>query len=338
MCEPLERLEARLKTAGWRVRERQSGSEEEYVRQVTWTLESLRAPIGTFVELCLRVRELTSWEHYYWREFLLTAATVRHPADGGDEPGPEANLVGDEIQRENYRQLVRILEWFRDPTSGNFWHDPPRADEWQPPGTRSAASGGRQALGPRWADCADAQEMLRFMPGKASDRKLRLIACACARLLTLPMLHQNNVDAVEAMERYTEGLCPRREAKKLCKHSDLAWLTQLEPLPLALQAIRLVGEEQPATGPRRAADVVREIVGDPFRPVTLRHEWLRNEGAAVAHLVGSIAGEGRYDDMPILADALEDAGCRAPAILEHCRSSAEHRRGCWVMDLLLGRG
>jgi hypothetical protein len=41
---------------------------------------------------------------------------------------------------------------------------------------------------------------------------------------------------------------------------------------------------------------------------------------------------------PILADALEEAGCTNPEILEHCRTQGEHVRGCWVVDLVLGRG
>src|SRR5439155_4251293 len=97
-------------------------------------------------------------------------------------------------ERDSFRQLVRILEWYRDPTSGNFWADPPRPGEWVPP----AQAGVRLALEPRWASCADGREMLRFMPGKASDRKLRLVACAGARLLTLPALHERNRAAIDA--------------------------------------------------------------------------------------------------------------------------------------------
>ena len=44
-----------------------------------------------------------------------------------------------------------------------------------------------------------------------------------------------------------------------------------------------------------------------------------------------------FDRLPILADALEDAGCHDAAILEHCRQPGPHVRGCWVVDLLTGR-
>ena len=46
---------------------------------------------------------------------------------------------------------------------------------------------------------------------------------------------------------------------------------------------------------------------------------------------------GNFSAMPILADALQDAGCDIPDILNHCREPGQHVRGCWVVDLLLGK-
>jgi hypothetical protein len=54
-------------------------------------------------------------------------------------------------------------------------------------------------------------------------------------------------------------------------------------------------------------------------------------------LAAAIHEERRFGDPPILADALEDAGCAEPDLLAHCRSGGEHARGCWVVDLLTGR-
>ena len=46
-----------------------------------------------------------------------------------------------------------------------------------------------------------------------------------------------------------------------------------------------------------------------------------------------------FGAMPILADALQDAGCEDAAILDHCRdANGVHVRGCWVVDLVLGKG
>jgi hypothetical protein len=50
----------------------------------------------------------------------------------------------------------------------------------------------------------------------------------------------------------------------------------------------------------------------------------------------AIQAEGRFEDLPILADALEEAGCTDPRVLDHCRSPGSHARGCWLVDLILG--
>jgi hypothetical protein len=57
----------------------------------------------------------------------------------------------------------------------------------------------------------------------------------------------------------------------------------------------------------------------------------------VSSLAQAIYTEKNFDRMPMLADALEDAGCSNAAILTHCRQPGEHVRGCWVVDLLIGK-
>jgi hypothetical protein len=81
------------------------------------------------------------------------------------------------------------------------------------------------------------------------------------------------------------------------------------------------------------ADLLREVVGNPFRPVAVDPTW---RTAAVVALARSIYEDRRREDTPLLADALEEAGCGDEGMLSHCRSS-EHARGCWVVDLLLGK-
>ena len=83
------------------------------------------------------------------------------------------------------------------------------------------------------------------------------------------------------------------------------------------------------------ADAIRELFGNPFRPVDLNPRWLTSTVIGIAE---SIDRHAQYHNMPILADALEDAGCDNPDILTHCRNALFHARGCWVLDLLLGRG
>jgi hypothetical protein len=76
------------------------------------------------------------------------------------------------------------------------------------------------------------------------------------------------------------------------------------------------------------------IFGNPFRPVAFDANWRTSDVVAMAL--------GMYETrdfaaMPILADALQDAGCENADVLEHCRGAGPHVRGCWVVDLILGK-
>jgi hypothetical protein len=80
---------------------------------------------------------------------------------------------------------------------------------------------------------------------------------------------------------------------------------------------------------------LHDIFGNPFRPVTLDPSWLTSDVVALAR---GIYDERAFDRMPILADALQDAGCDSEDVLNHCRDEkGTHVRGCWVVDLLLGK-
>jgi hypothetical protein len=81
-------------------------------------------------------------------------------------------------------------------------------------------------------------------------------------------------------------------------------------------------------------DRLRCIFGNPFHPVTADPGWLT---ASVAALTRRIYHERAFDRLPILADALEEAGCTDPYLLAHCRGPGPHVRGCWPVDALLGK-
>jgi hypothetical protein len=87
------------------------------------------------------------------------------------------------------------------------------------------------------------------------------------------------------------------------------------------------------------AELVRDIFGNPIRPTpAIESSWLAWKDGTVKRLAKSVYEEGTFDRMPVLADALEEAGCHDQNILEHCRQQGQtHVRGCWVVDLLLGR-
>ena len=84
--------------------------------------------------------------------------------------------------------------------------------------------------------------------------------------------------------------------------------------------------------------VLREVVGNPLRPVAVDPSWLT---PSVLGLALGIYQDGAFDRMPILGDALEEAGCADEAILGHCRTGGgdeePHVRGCWVVDMMLGK-
>jgi hypothetical protein len=82
------------------------------------------------------------------------------------------------------------------------------------------------------------------------------------------------------------------------------------------------------------AELARDIFGNPFRSSEIQLEWLTADVLAMAK---AMYANRDFSAMPILADALQDAGCDDDDILSHCREAREHVRGCWVVDLLLGK-
>lgn len=81
--------------------------------------------------------------------------------------------------------------------------------------------------------------------------------------------------------------------------------------------------------------LLRCIVGNPFRPVAFAPEWRTTVAVEIA---AQIYESRDFGSLPVLADALEEAGCDHPAVLAHCREPGEHARGCWVVDGVLGKG
>jgi hypothetical protein len=118
----------------------------------------------------------------------------------------------------------------------------------------------------------------------------------------------------------------------------------LAKLPAAVGVHAALAGAGPPTAARpdpvaaaRAVQVLllRDILGNPFRPVAVDPAWRTSDVLAMCR--------GMYESrdfaaMPILADALQDAECENAAVLDHCRGAGPHVRGCWVVDLLLGNG
>jgi hypothetical protein len=240
-----------------------------------------------------------------------------------------------------------------------------------------------------WLACDDLWPLLEHLQKKgnrkcptATERKLRLFACACCRRIWHYMLDERSRTAVEVAERCADGGVSQEElrvaaarafeAARAERASDIDGLpecaahdaigyydsngaiTTLTPsffplnaadnaaLALATRANRANPERWvPCVWPteandERAAQVVlfRDLFGNPFRRATLDPSWLTTK---VKMLAQSTYDDHAFHRMPMLADALEEAGCTNTDILEHCRTPAEHVRGCWVVDLLLGK-
>jgi hypothetical protein len=196
-------------------------------------------------------------------------------------------------------------------------------------------------------------------------RKLRLLACACVRRLG-PILTEAQHELVQVAERLADELVSKEEQRAAAAAAALVpWTRGNYTEACAVLAVKALF--QPAADAVRDALVhtfgayardpqtpdcvdwkrgrelelyqhglFREIFGNPFRPVVLRPDWSGPNGAA-KHLAQSIYQDRRFDELPILADALEEAGCDNAAILEHCRSQTEHVRGCWAVDLILAK-
>jgi hypothetical protein len=84
----------------------------------------------------------------------------------------------------------------------------------------------------------------------------------------------------------------------------------------------------------RAMPIIEDVIGNSFVPITLDPKWLTPTVVALAR---GIYTERASDRLPILADALQDAGCENADILDHCRGLGPHVRGCWVVDMMLGK-
>jgi hypothetical protein len=86
--------------------------------------------------------------------------------------------------------------------------------------------------------------------------------------------------------------------------------------------------------PASLAVLLRDIFGNPFRPVAFSPSWRTDTAVSLAKQMYESRD---FSAMPILADALQDAGCDNEEILNHCRGDGPHVRGCWVVDLVLGK-
>jgi hypothetical protein len=196
-----------------------------------------------------------------------------------------------------------------------------------------------------WLASEDAANMLRFVVSAASDRQLRLFACAVCRKIGF-RLSEAGERAVEVAEAFADGQGDEWDLTV----ADEVFETQLQSghsLQMGYQrlaGICLLADIANRHGLTFLADrsthftgsaLLRDIFGNPFRSIPLVPEW-RTDTAVI--LAQEMYESRDFSAMPILADALQDAGCDNPDVLSHCRdTSLTHGRGCWVVDLVLNK-
>jgi hypothetical protein len=215
-----------------------------------------------------------------------------------------------------------------------------------------------------WLACEDPKLMLAHLKGKISGRKVRLLSCACTRRVWNFVSDERLKKALDNLERVADN--PRLEklrieAGKLAssfrqQHYDEPG--KEEEISIAAElwkgSQKTIWRVGAACGEGAAAAfawagvnefdkrqqmerknqtiLLRDIF--PFHPITLDPSWLTSTVVALAQQMYESRD---FSAMPILSDALQDAGCSNDAILDHCRGPGPHTRGCWVVDGCLSR-
>lgn len=197
-----------------------------------------------------------------------------------------------------------------------------------------------------WLQCEEPSELVSFLDlrGGNSTRKRRLFMAATNRRLWVSLSGVER-EVVECWERYVDGLISRAELDASYRRAtggysgapdpenhDYAWAD-------ALSVADHAGDQEAELSAQ--TDLLREVFGNPFRPIRPDARWLTptvRQLAQAAYDERSLPG-GVLDPVrfTILADALEDAGCADADLLNHLRGPGPHVRGCEVLDLLLDK-
>jgi len=216
-----------------------------------------------------------------------------------------------------------------------------------------------------WESCNDPMVMLHWLRGRGSDRKFRLFACACVRRIELVLKYlgldgdaevvnaEQQADGLTAeLEVPYRGLWTATDAQRVlardlleCLADEPAWSTASvvvstirHLLPTRRGDASITAATAEITGDGRGqADILRDLFGHLFHDSP---RWMAELARSdeVERLAAAIYKERSFAEIPVLGDALEDAGCTDAAVLEHCRTFGEHYRGCWVVDAILTRG
>ncbi|HVK08232.1 MAG TPA: hypothetical protein VM597_05585 [Gemmataceae bacterium] len=201
---------------------------------------------------------------------------------------------------------------------------------------------------------------------RGSPRKLRLFAVACARHLPADVLDPHCTHCLDLAEASADGratagdrqraaapvieLANRteesaRSADERDNRADPTFRAHHAAVACAATAAadRFMIRQTASLVRKAAGDadaerqyqcaVLRDVYDNPARPSAFDPAWRTADATGLAR---AVYDDRAYDRLPLLADALTDAGCDNEDILAHCRSAGPHVRGCWVVDLVLG--
>jgi hypothetical protein len=189
-----------------------------------------------------------------------------------------------------------------------------------------------------WLARTDVRPMLWFLRDKASDRKLRLFSVACCRRARHLLTAEWFREVVDFAERFADGTASDDERQFYRNQASSCARGAMARHVVSTGIAHELAGDADAWDRIVLVHLLRCIVGPlPFRPVTIDPKWLTWNHGTVPAIARRSYDERAFHDLPILADALEDAGCTDYDILAHCRGDGPHARGCWVVDLLLGK-
>jgi hypothetical protein len=181
----------------------------------------------------------------------------------------------------------------------------------------------------------------KFADGKMSKKKRLKIYFAVFEDCRWPWIGADNADP----KRNASAAAFRaigEDANTIASDETLSSVWFSSAMALALDRFPLDGdddrlERQMEEEKAVQCHLLRDIIGNRFRPVSVGPAWLSWHDGLLVSMAQQMYDSRDFTDMPILADALEEAGCTEPDILRHCREGGDHFRGCWVVDLLLGK-
>jgi hypothetical protein len=196
-----------------------------------------------------------------------------------------------------------------------------------------------------WLFCEDPRKVFVCLRPVATDRQLRLFACAFWHWhaqqqaeRTTGAIGLEMIQALDYAERWAENGAPPRDAGPVFS-IEFRWhpLFARHASDAAEWTIRgSAACGRGWIGPRvqvQQVALLREVFGNPFRPVVIGR---RCRSAAALGLARVVYEERALELVPVLADALEEAGAEA-RLLEHLRRGGPHVRGCWAVDLVLAK-